>query len=88
MGIAAKLREPLDLRKSAMKIAQETVGHASVIGNGVAAQGQGKSLDVSCEDLVETGFGLAHGIGGVDNRARLAMARAYSRQTSWGASWT
>lgn len=91
MGIATKLRQPAELRKGGVQIAQETAGHGSVVEDGTAPQSERESLDVRFEDLIESElgrFGLAHEIWGMDAPVRFSMARAYSRHTSWGASWT
>jgi hypothetical protein len=88
MGIAAKLREPVDLRKSSLQIAEEAVGHASIVGDGIAAQSQGQRLDVCFEDVFEAASGLTHKICEEPKRGRFSMAQAYSRQISCGASWT
>lgn len=88
MGIAAKLREPADVRKGGVKIAEEAVGHASIVGDGIAAQSQSQRLDVSFEDLFEAASGLTHKICEEPKRVRFPIAQAYSRQTSCGASWT
>ena len=88
MGIAAKLHEPADLWEGGVKIAEEAVGHTSIVGDGIAAQSQRQRLDVRFEDLFEAASGLTHTICEEPKRVRFAMAQAYSRQTSWGASWT
>ena len=36
--IAAKLREPVHPRKGSVEITEETVGHAAIVGDGIAAQ--------------------------------------------------
>ena len=88
MGIAAELCESADLGKGGVKIANEPPGNTSIFGHGERLQGQREGLDLRFENLFETLFGLTHGIRGEIKRARFATARAYSRQTSWGASWT
>ena len=88
MRIAAELRQTAELRESVMEIAEKTVRRTSVGPERAGLESQGEALDVRFEDLVEAGFGRIHGIGGGDKRVRFATARAYSRQTSWGASWT
>jgi len=60
MGIAAKLREPADLWEGGVKIAEEAVGHTSIVGDGIAAQSQRQRLDVRFEDLFEAASGLTH----------------------------
>ncbi|MCP5115530.1 MAG: hypothetical protein GY953_32285 [bacterium] len=88
VGITTQLREPAHVRVSVLRIGEETASHAAVVGDGVAPQSQGEGLDVGIEDLGEALWGRAHGFSGGNSRVRLATARAYSRQTSWGASWT
>jgi len=78
-----------DLWKRGAKITQEAAGSVLVLDNGEGLQSQGKSLDLSFENLFETLTGMTHDTTRGEIRcARLATARAYSRQTSWGASWT
>jgi hypothetical protein len=88
MRIAAELFEAAELWERIMKIAEKPANRYAVCLHRVEPAGYGEGVDVRFEDLVEAGFGLAHGIGGVDKRVRFSMARAYSRHTSWGASWT
>ena len=88
MGIAAKLSEPADLRKSSLQIAEEAVDHASIVGDGIAAKSQCQCLDMGFENLFEAAFGLTHKTCEEPKGVRLATAQVYSRQTSCGASWT
>ena len=88
VSVSAQLRYPPDLRKGRVEIDQKTVGHAAVLGDGVALQSEGESLNMRFENLIETGLGAAHEMWRVDKRVRFSTARAYSRQTSWGARWT
>ena len=64
----------------AMKISDELMRDAAV----------GEIVDLCLKDLFQGMSGLLHGIfGGVTSRCvRFATARAYSCQTSWGASST
>ena len=87
VGVAAQLGKPAELREVGVEIAQETMGQVSVEADGGGPQSEGESLDVRFQDLFQGG-GLAHETSGRVKRVRLATARAYSRQTSWGASWT
>jgi len=57
MGVAAKLREPADLRKGRLQIAEEAVGHTPIVGDSIAAQSQGQRPDVCFEDLWEAAAG-------------------------------
>ena len=86
--IAAQLGEPAHLRKGAVEIGEETARDRSVVTHGVGPQGQSQGLNMRCKDVLETLSGVAHGIWGADKRLRFWTARAYSRQTSWGANWT
>ena len=88
MGIATELGESMDLGEGSAKITHEVAGNVLVFGHGEGLQRQSKSLDLRFKNLLEASSGLAHGTRGEVKRARLAMARAYSRQTSCGASWT
>jgi len=88
MRIAAELRQTAELRKSVMEIAEKTVRRTPVGPQRAGLVSHGEAPDMRFEDLVEVGFGRVHGIGGRDKRVRFSMARAYSRHTSWGASWT
>jgi hypothetical protein len=88
MRIAAELRQTAELRESVMEIAEKTACHNPVGLERTGLVSHGEAPDVRFEDLVEAGFGGAHGIGGGEKRVRFSMARAYSRHTSWGASWT
>src|ERR1700682_6174271 len=88
MRIAAESRETADARKGGVEIAEKPMGRDAILEGGAGPQGESESLDVSFEDRVEAEFGLTHGIDGVDKYVRFWTARAYSRHTSWGASWT
>lgn len=89
MRIAAELRRVANFREGAAKITEEPVGDRSVVSHGRELQSQRKGLDLRFEKLFKTPSSQwIHGIGGDGRRDRLATARAYSRQTSAGASWT
>ena len=87
MGVAAELGKATELGKGGMEVLQEAAGHTSVVLDRAGPQGEGEGLEVILEDLFKTEWRL-HGIGGTDQRVRAATARAYSFQTSWGASCT
>ena len=86
--IAAQLRKPPDLGECFAKITDKVVGNISVFDDREWLQSQSKSLDLLFENLFEGLSGLTHDIDGEVRCARFATARAYSRQISWGASWT
>jgi hypothetical protein len=86
MGVTAELGQAADVRKSGVEIAEETTGDTSILDDRVVPQREGESLDVRLEDLIEAV--LVHEICEEPMRVRFSTARAYSRQTSCGASWT
>jgi hypothetical protein len=88
MGIAAELAEAAQARESSAEIRQEASRDAAIAADGVGAQRQSESSDVSFEDLFEAVRGERHQFSAESNKVRFAMAWRYSRQTSWGARWT
>lgn len=78
----------MDLGERGPQIANEAAGHIFILDHCEWLESQSESLDLRFENLFESPSRLTHGIGGDDRRARLATARAYSRQMSLGASWT
>jgi len=88
MGIATELGESADLGKGSAKVTNEVAGNVLVFDHGERLQSQSQSLDLRFENLFEALSGLTHGTVGEVKGARRATARAYSRQTSCGASWT
>src|SRR5271167_554710 len=88
MGITAQLGKLVHLGESGVQIGEETMSRRSVVGHGFGSERGGQDADVVGEDLLEAGGVSVHGMGGEDKRERWATARAYSRQTSWGASST
>ena len=88
MGIATQLRELVNLRECGMEIGEEVARGKAIVGDRAGLQGEGERLDLRFEDPFETGSALTHERCEVSNPSRLWIARAYSRQTSWGASWT
>ena len=78
----------MDLGEGGPQIANEVAGHIFILDHGEGLQGQSKGLHLRFENLFEGPSWLTHGIGEEGRRERLATARAYSRQTSVGASWT
>ena len=88
MGITTELGKSADLRERGPQIANEVAGHIFILDHREGLQGQSESLDLSLENLFESPSRLIHIFGGEGRGERLATARAYSRQTSLGASWT
>ena len=86
--MAAQLGELVKLGESRAEMGKESAGGRSISLHGAGPQGEGAGLDMACEDLFEAGRGWVHEIGEAPKRVRCWRARAYSRQTSWGASWT
>jgi hypothetical protein len=60
MGIAAQLRERVNLRESGAEISEEAACGKSIEAYGAGPQGEGKSLDLSLKDLFEAGWELTH----------------------------
>ena len=88
MGIAAELAETAHPRKRSAEIGQKAPCAAAVAAHGSWAQSQGESLDVGIQDVFEAGSCGRNQLSAESNLDRFSMARRYSRQTSWGASWT
>ena len=86
--IAAELGKPADLRERRPQVADEVAGHIVILDYREGLQGQREILDLRLENLFESPSRLTHIFGGEGRGERLATARAYSRQTSVGASWT
>ncbi len=59
MEVTADLREAAHVRKGGVERAEEATGGTSILDYRAVPQSEGESLDVSFEDLIETGFGLA-----------------------------
>jgi len=88
MGIATELGEPAYLRKSSMKPGEEAASNAAIVGHAVGPQSQSESTEVRFKDLIEAGCGPFHTAYRELKCVRFSTARAYSRQTSCGASRT
>jgi hypothetical protein len=87
MGIAAQLGELEHLREIRLKIGEEVMGGCSIVSVRMR-----KNSEAGVKDLREFLAGQSkrwvrsHPFWGGDKRIRFCTARAYSRQTSWGAS--
>jgi hypothetical protein len=88
MRIAAELLEAAEVWERLLEIAEKPASRHAVGLHRGELLGHGEGVEVRFEDLLEAGFGLAHASGGVDKCVRFWMARAYSRHTSCGTSWT
>jgi hypothetical protein len=88
MGIAAELRDSANLWESSTKIGEETACRRSIVVYRVRPQGEGERLDPRLEDLFEVESRGLHERCPDLNFLRFSMVRAYSLQTSCGASWT
>jgi hypothetical protein len=86
--IAAELGKSADLRERRPQIADEVAAHIVILDDRKGLQGQREILHLRLENLFESPSRLTHIFGGEGRGERLATARAYSRQTSVGASWT
>ena len=88
MGIAAELGESAYPGESSVEPGEESGGNAAIVGYAVGAQCQSESTDVRFKDLVEVRCGSLHKTFEDAGCALFSTARAYSRQTSCGASRT
>ena len=89
MRISAQLGKFAQVGKSSVEISQKTAGAGAVLFHGLRLEGSSQDLGLGLEELVEGGLRWLHDIlSGVDKRTRCWTARAYSRQTSSGASCT
>ena len=60
MGIAAQLREAVNPRESGAEMSEEPARGTPIEVYGAGPQGEGKSFDLSFEDLFEAGWELTH----------------------------
>jgi len=88
MRITAQLGDLMKLREGGAEISEEVAGGRSIVAHRSGPKGEGKRPDLRFEDLFEAGMALRHDRCEESNAFRFSMARAYSRQTSWGASST
>jgi hypothetical protein len=88
VGITAQLGKLVHAGKSGVQISEETAGYTLIVSHGVGLESGSQDADLGVEDLLEAVGRPAHGISGEDKWTRWALARAYSRQTSCGASCT
>jgi hypothetical protein len=88
MGIAAQLGESGQVRKGGLEIGEEVACCTPIVGHRAGPQGGGERLEMSFKEAFELGSTLTYERCEESNPFRFSMARAYSRQTSCGASWT
>src|ERR1700722_9226831 len=89
MRIAARLGKLAQVGKSSVEISEKATDAGAILFHGLRPEGSGQVLDGGFEELDEGGLGSLHEVfSGVDKGRRWATARAYSRQTSSGASFT
>ena len=89
MRISAQLGKFAQVGKSSVKISKKTAGASAILFHGRQLEDSGQDLDLGFEELLEGGLRWLHDVfSGVDKGRRWATARAYSRQTSSGASCT
>src|SRR5207302_7703480 len=69
-------------------IGEEAGGGGSIVGYRAGPKGEGERLDLRFEDLFQVALARSHERWEESNALRFSMARAYSRQTSCGASST
>jgi hypothetical protein len=88
MRIATQLGELVKLGEGSAEISEEATHDCSIQVNRVGPKGEGNRLDLLFKDPFQAGSALSHERWEESNAFRFSMARAYSRQTSCGASWT
>ncbi len=88
MGIPAQLGESAKLRESSAEIGEEAARDITILAYRAGPKGKGERLDLRFEDLFQAGSVASHDRWEESNAFRFSMARAYSRQTSCGASST
>ena len=88
MRIAAQLRESAKLWEGGAEISQEVARRSSIVAYGARAEREGERPDLCFEDLFPAASASSHGRWEESSAFRFSMARAYSRQTSCGASST
>ena len=89
MRISAQLGKFAQVGKSSVEISQKVAGAGAILFHGRQLEDSGQDLDLGFEELLEGGLRWLHDVfSGVDKGRRWATARAYSRQTSSGASCT
>jgi hypothetical protein len=88
MRIAAQVRDLAKLREGGAKISQEPARRVSIVVYRAGAKGEGERLDLRFKDLFQVGSAPSHDRWEESNAFLFSMARAYSRQTSCGASST
>ena len=57
MGIAAQLREAVNLWEGSTEIGKEAAPNGSIFSHGIGPQAEAKRLDMRFEDLFEAGAG-------------------------------
>jgi len=86
--IAAELGGTANPWESASKISEEAANGTSILPHGAGAQGEGEGLEMNFQDAFELGWMMSHERWEGSSAFLFSIARAYSRQTSCGASWT
>ena len=76
------------LREGSAEIGKEAARDNAILNYRAWSKGEGERPDLSLEDLFQAGLALNHERCEESNAFRFSMARAYSRQTSCGASST
>ncbi|PYT72809.1 MAG: hypothetical protein DMG39_08620 [Acidobacteria bacterium] len=80
--------EPTKLWECGEEIGEEAAGGGSIVVYRAGPKGEGERLDLRFEDPFQAGSAPSHERWEESNAFRFSMARAYSRQTSCGASST
>ncbi len=88
MRIPAQLRRLAKPREGDAEIGEEGARARSIRAYRVGPKGESERVDLCFKDFCETGFTASHERCEESKVFRFSMARAYSRQTSCGASST
>ena len=88
MRVAAQLGETENLRESRAEVGEPAASGRAILLHCAGPQRESQRLEVGFKDVFEARPESVHEIGEELKRVRFSMARAYSRQTSCGASWT
>jgi hypothetical protein len=88
MGIAAEMREMFYFGKGFVEVGKEGASYVSIIKHSFGGESGGQDAEMVLNNLLHAQGRAAHEISGVGKLRRWATARAYSFQTSLGASCT
>jgi len=88
IGITAELGGLANLWESRAEVSEKVARGTSIMDYRTSPHGQGERLQMRFKDPFEAGSEWIHERWEASSPFRFWRARVYSRQTSWGASWT